>query len=288
VEFLNDSNERQITMAEFKKGSRGAAVRKLQLQLNTRLKPGPRLKPDGFFGAKTEGAVRLFQTQNRLPVTGIAGDKTLWALNHPMPDTPPPPNLGKFVAQLGTAADFVNHVKAREAALKTKSALITELADFVQTSGGRRYLLVEGDSALVVDFRHFFAAMAESYSSEKSRRIGVALGGSPGSTVLLGVANEVSQCVSEGIERKLNSCFSREDLGSNRLGADFGERLRIKDAEATRLPVSQHLGKYLDSLKPVAPERVNQMRAPTGWHTVVEVLSAIASGLGDLLVSRAY
>ena len=82
--------------------------------------------------------------------------------------------------------------------------------------------------------------------------------------------------------------FSGEDLGSNRLGAAFGEFLRIKDAEASRLAVSQHLRTFLASRKPVPPEQVNQMKGPNGWHTVSELLSAFASGLGDLLISKAY
>ena len=275
-------------MPEYKKGSSGPAIRKLQLQLNTRLKPSPKLKPDGFFGLKTEAAVKRFQEANRLPLTGVCDDKILWALAHPMPDSPAPPNLAKFASEIGTAEDFVGHVIAREAVNRTREALITDISEFVRTSSGRRYRMIQGDNALVIDFRHFFAAMGESYSSARSRPSGIALGGTEGSAVMLGVANELVQCTAETLAWKLNSCFSSEDLGSNRLGAAFGERLRIRDAEASRLPVSQQLRSFLASLKPVAPEHVNKMKGPDGWHTVVEVLSAIVSGVGDLLISKAY
>jgi hypothetical protein len=94
--------------------------------------------------------------------------------------------------------------------------------------------------------------------------------------------------MSEFVAMKLNSCFSREDLGSNRLGASFGEMLARREAENSRLPVSQHLRSYLASLKPVSPEQVNRMKSPGGWHTVMETVAALASGLSDILIPRAY
>ena len=276
-------------MPNYQRGKMASAIKRLQLQLNIRLKPSPKLKPDGFFGPKTEAAVRQFQQQNKLPVTGILDDKTSWAIAHPMPAAAPPPNLDKFVKELGTADDFVQHVASREAALKLRAELLADLSKFFQTSSGRRYLLVEGDGAVVIDFRHFFASMAESYNSTMSRQaFGVALGGNPGQTVLLGVTNEISQCMSEAVAMKMNSCFSREDLGSNRLGAAFGELLRRRESENSRLLVSQHLRSYLNSLKPVPPEQVDKMKAPGGWRTVMETMAALASGLGDILVPRAY
>jgi peptidoglycan hydrolase-like protein with peptidoglycan-binding domain len=55
-----------------KKGSRGAAVRALQLKLG--------VAADGVFGPQTRGAVVRFQRRNRLAVDGIAGPVTLRAL----------------------------------------------------------------------------------------------------------------------------------------------------------------------------------------------------------------
>ncbi len=275
-------------MQQCQQGSVGATIKRLQLQLNARIKPSLKLKLDGIFGAKTETALRLFQEQNSLPVTGIVDDRTSWVFAHPKPAIAPP-KLDKFVKELGIAEDFVQHVFSRETTARSRTELMDVLAKFSQTSSGRRYLLIEGDDAVVVDFRHFFALMAESYNSALSRKaFGVALGGNPGQAVLLGVANEIMQCMEEAVAKKLNSCFSQEDLGSNRLGAAFGELLTRRESESSRLSVSQHLRTYLASLKPVAPEQVNRMKGPGGWHSVMETLAALASGLGDLLISRAY
>ena len=57
----------------FKKGSRGDAVKQIQVALN--------LKADGIFGSKTEKAVIKFQKDNGLYPDGIVGKKTLAALN---------------------------------------------------------------------------------------------------------------------------------------------------------------------------------------------------------------
>ena len=63
----------------FKRGSRGDGVRALQNALIARgfIPPG---KADGVFGAKTETAVRQFQSAHRLQPDGIAGTVTLKAL----------------------------------------------------------------------------------------------------------------------------------------------------------------------------------------------------------------
>ena len=275
-------------MIELKKGNVGAQVKRLQLQLNTRLKPSPKLRADGIFGARTEEAVRRFQKANGLAETGVVDPKTVWAIDHPMPDGAPPPALSKFAKQLGTIDDFVQFVTIRETMPFNRVGLIDDLGNFTETTNGRRYLLIEGDSAAVIDFRHFFAAMGEAHHRSRSRAMGMSIGGSPGETVLLGVGLELFQCVEEGIARKINSCFSREDLGSNRLGAAFGEYLVARESEASRLALHQHLRTFLTGLKPVAPELVQKANAPGGWHTVVEVLGAIASGISDILIPRAY
>jgi peptidoglycan hydrolase-like protein with peptidoglycan-binding domain len=58
----------------------GEDVRRLQAAL---LQAGFNIgseKPDGFFGEKTDKAVRQFQQQKRLKVDGIVGQQTLQAL----------------------------------------------------------------------------------------------------------------------------------------------------------------------------------------------------------------
>lgn len=56
-----------------KKGSRGDAVKQIQLALG--------LQADGIFGTQTENAVKNFQKERGLYVDGIVGKKTLDALN---------------------------------------------------------------------------------------------------------------------------------------------------------------------------------------------------------------
>lgn len=77
------------------RGSSGPAVRRLQtLLVNNGLDPGT---VDGIFGAKTEAAVRSFQGQKGLPVTGVVDARTWQALGEtcvgpsPVPPTPVPP-----------------------------------------------------------------------------------------------------------------------------------------------------------------------------------------------------
>ena len=53
----------------------GTNVRKLQYLLRER---GYNLVPDGFYGLRTEGRVREFQSAERLRIDGVAGPKT-WA-----------------------------------------------------------------------------------------------------------------------------------------------------------------------------------------------------------------
>lgn len=61
-----------------KRGSKGEAVKELQELLNAAGYDCG--KADGVFGAKTETAVRAFQTDHNLTVDGIAGDATIQAL----------------------------------------------------------------------------------------------------------------------------------------------------------------------------------------------------------------
>mgnify|MGYP002777114043 CR=1 FL=1 len=51
-------------------------IKALQTQLNKVVKPSPQLPGTQFYGKQTEAAVRQFQQQNNLPVTGIATIET--------------------------------------------------------------------------------------------------------------------------------------------------------------------------------------------------------------------
>jgi hypothetical protein len=59
-------------------GAKGDAVRRLQILLNDKLRPGPQLRVDGHFGAKTETAVMKFQELRKLEADGVVGPQT-WA-----------------------------------------------------------------------------------------------------------------------------------------------------------------------------------------------------------------
>lgn len=275
-------------MPVIKRGSFGPRVRGLQFRLNTRLKPSPRLSVDGKFGPGTELAVLRFQRQKGLVVDGVVGPRTLAALAT-MPTAAEPPHLAKFVSQIGTLDEFVRHVAGLEAGRHSNQTVMQGLIDFAGTPTGARYLLVRGDTVGVIDFRHFFAAASEAYNSGLSRtQLGVGLGGNPGQTVLMGLGNELAQCFSETMAWKLNSCFSAEDLGSNRLGAGFGERVKVHEAERSGRKISELLASYITGLQPVGSEAVQSIKTAGRWDVALESLAALFAGIGDLLLPRAY
>jgi len=78
-------------MSILRKGARGAAVKSLQLLLNSLLKPSPNLKPDGDFGQRTHDAVVRFQQARGLRPDGVVGPQTWTALGQKPNPTPPPP-----------------------------------------------------------------------------------------------------------------------------------------------------------------------------------------------------
>lgn len=64
-------------------------VRTLQLGLNRTVSPNPQLPGSQFYGKQTEAAVRQFQQQQRLPVTGIANLESRQRLNDILSDAIP-------------------------------------------------------------------------------------------------------------------------------------------------------------------------------------------------------
>ena len=73
-----ENQKRQVARTPLRKGSRGNAVRTLQLMLgHAGFDPGT---PDGIYGRKTVRAVKAFQKSRRLVPDGIAGSKTFNAL----------------------------------------------------------------------------------------------------------------------------------------------------------------------------------------------------------------
>jgi uncharacterized protein (TIGR02594 family) len=79
-------------MIHLKSGSRGPAVRQLQLLLNAKLLPSPRLSEDGIFGRTMQDALQRFQKSKGLVADGIVGPATLKALGMKAEVTAPPAN----------------------------------------------------------------------------------------------------------------------------------------------------------------------------------------------------
>lgn len=101
-----------------KVGSTGAEVKTLQVNLNTI--GGYGLVVDGNFGAKTEAAVKDFQSKHALVADGIVGDKTLAAIAQALTPTPvvlPAPN---YAGQLNEAAISIAQKDAQIVQLKSE------------------------------------------------------------------------------------------------------------------------------------------------------------------------
>ena len=174
---------------------------------------------------------------------------------------------------------------------------------FFRLQKGRRYLIVfKKDGPGVIDFMHFFAAMSEAFHTttpfNKDTLLEHALGGSEGGTLLLGVGLEITQCAQESWLSMMNqpkkdpSCFSPEDLGSNALGAAFGEYLKKAYAENRQEPVSELLRKFLAGLNPAPPSMVQQIKLPSAGDIRLEAVAAVFFGLWseitNFLQSPAY
>jgi peptidoglycan hydrolase-like protein with peptidoglycan-binding domain len=76
-----------------KLGDRGLHVTKVQNALNAKVVWGtsPKLIPDGIFGSRTFDAVRAFQKQKGLPVTGVVDNAMAVKLGLFPSDILPPP-----------------------------------------------------------------------------------------------------------------------------------------------------------------------------------------------------
>lgn len=186
----------------------------------------------------------------------------------------------KFVNQLGNPQDFVEHVKKLEST--NQMAL---LANFSGTQGGSRYLMVSKGSAPIIDFRHFFAAMSQRLHGT---RINSPLFKGEGAVLMLGLGNELYQCVDEVAKTKLNSCFSREDLGSNRLGVEFAEVVTIKRSENSRLSTAELLRLFLAKLEPIPASSVSQMKIAGYTDTLGEIIGQVFTGVVRFIIPKAY
>jgi len=81
-----------VLLPDLHAGSSSDLAEVLQRMLNARMRPSPNLTADGDFGLNTQQAVRQFQAQAGLPVTGIVDGKT-WNALGPLID----PNTGEVL-----------------------------------------------------------------------------------------------------------------------------------------------------------------------------------------------
>ena len=187
-------------------------------------------------------------------------------------------NIKEFIAHLGDQNDFVSYVRTLEQGKK-----LDDLANFYNTPGGKRYLSVRNGPTKIVDFRHFFAAMlltSKGFNTYSAKPEGVSL--------LMGVGNELNQCTSEIYAGKINSCFSNEDLGSNRLGAAFGEILNISQSENRQESIASLLDRYLTKLHPLTTSEVSKLQINSNADIIRELIIAIIVGIKDAVISKAY
>ena len=265
-----------------RRGARGEKVRVLQLLLNAQLQGPHKIRPDGHFGPKTEKALRRFQELAALEQDGVAGLATMAALN-----TKPPSliKLKKYRDQLGIKSDFVTFLRDAERKNKDMISTIDSISDFSETAQGKRYYLSTLPPG-VIDFRHFFAAFAEAYSGRRTNGFGRGVG----NTLMLGLANEVFQCLDEASRAHLNSCFAREDLGSNRLGAAFAREVTILQSTNRLRSLADTLDAYLSRVapQPTLSRRSAAPPLPGLGGQLLESVRVIGHFLDDLLLPKAY
>lgn len=189
----------------------------------------------------------------------------------------------KFLKNLGEAKDFVDFLYRVES-----TEQFHQLGNFSEfmTPKGARYLLVKKGSTPVIDFRHFFAAMSQ-------RLYGSIYNGSQffresGMVLMLGIGNEISQCIDEALKAKLNSCFSSEDLASNRLGVEFADILLIKKSENSKRKMSEHLHVFLHDLRPLSPKEVSDLKSAGRGSNLTEIIRQVFTAIMEGVFPRAY
>jgi serine-type D-Ala-D-Ala carboxypeptidase (penicillin-binding protein 5/6) len=87
-----------------KSGSNGLLVEALQRTLNSRLVPSPQLAVDGDFGGMTEAAVKQFQKEHNLSITGTVDEATWRALGTLVTEDDPVPDPEKVNKDRGSKA----------------------------------------------------------------------------------------------------------------------------------------------------------------------------------------
>lgn len=189
-------------------------------------------------------------------------------------------NTQKFDKDLGNIEDFVTFLKALEENNGLKS-----LSDFTGTSTGKRYSMVKKGNAPIIDFRHFFAAASQRlFGSKINKRIFQ----EEGAVLILGLGNKIAQCVGEAVKIKYNSCFSSEDMGSNRLGVEFAEFVNVRRAGNSKAPLSEMLQKFLYALEPLPSNSVTNLVTASYFNTFREIVGIIFTRTARFIIPKAY
>ena len=170
--------------------------------------------------------------------------------------------IKKFARQLGTTQDFINHVRQLQLGNR-----IEELRRFRRTPGNKRYLLIENG---VIDFVHFFSAMMQSLAGMNTVLVDFPAT-STGTTLALGVGNELLQCANELTNWNHQSCFAREDLFSNRLGAEFAAPIKLDTPN-----IAGRLEAFLSRYQPVPTNVIQQIQLQSTFQIAGELLYVLA------------
>lgn len=120
-------------MANLSYGSSGSDVKNLQTLLN---KNGYNLDVDGSFGAKTQAAVRDYQSKNGLDVDGIAGVQTMGKLTSTNTSSPAQQTTAAQPSSLFKAYD-PSKDQSYQSAIATLQAAQTEKPSYAGTYDGQ-------------------------------------------------------------------------------------------------------------------------------------------------------
>lgn len=159
------------------------------------------------------------------------------------------------------------------------------LDHLIEMGVGPRYLFLSKGSVPILDARHFFAAMLQELTGEMIFR-----GGDfevRGWTLFLGIANELVQCGEEAMARHFESCFSPEDLGTNRMGYEFALRVKRARRKGVSVNTPALLRTYLEEFRPVSLALVHSVKPASQWSNVPE-LGRIYMGTAAIIVERLW
>lgn len=178
-------------------------------------------------------------------------------------------NLEEAMDDATDVDGLVTKLAAYEAAMARPGAdrkgSFQELIDIRE----RRYLFLSRGAVPILDGRHFFAAMYQELTGEMVNLKN--WGDHRGYTLLMGVGNELKQCLDEARARVFNSCFSPEDLGSNRMGYLFARRVLKAREIGVSVNTPQLLRAFLEERGPVSVARVHAAKGPGIVHTAFEL-----------------